>query len=156
MEIRYPIAAQVKFDIGLDPHVPKTQNVYFHKLRHAAREDSPKIFYFSPDCKMTADPSFSSLQDLFWASAREVHLSFEVDLFPGTTCPALDLGPCIGHVCQQKEARRKQQVCFAIVSKGAASTPGRLDQWPGRQVHYHSQSLSRYASQRRQPCARIE
>ena len=91
MEIRYPIAAQVKFDIGLDPHVPKTQNVYFHKLRHAAREDSPKIFYFSPDCKMTADPSFSSLQDFFWASAREVHLSFEVDLFPGTTCHASDM-----------------------------------------------------------------
>ena len=117
MEIRYPIAAQVKFDIGLDPHVPKTQNVYFHKLRHAAREDSPKIFYFSPDCKMTADPSFSSLQDFFWASAREVHLSFEVDLFPGTTCPALDLGPCIRHMRQEKEAsRQKCQVCFAIVS----------------------------------------
>ena len=133
MEIRYPIAAQVKFDIGLDPHVPKTQNVYFHKLRHAAREDSPKIFYFSPDCKMTADPSFSSLQDFFWASAREVHLSFEVDLFPGTTCPALDLGPRIGHVCQQKGGRQKLQVCF-----GAASTPGRPDQWPDR----HSQPFS--------------
>ena len=106
---------------------------------------------------MTADLS-SFPPRFFWASAREVHLSFEVDLFQCTTCPALDLGPCIGHMCQEKEAKAPSLLCNRLIL-GVELPPlgGRINGLAGRYTPPTKPSaLPEYASQCWQPCGRTE
>ena len=75
MEIRFPIAAQLKSDRRLDPrHVPKTQNIFTnHNMRHIVEivKAIPEIFLLAmQDESMTADLSFPSLPDFSLVSIR--------------------------------------------------------------------------------------